>query len=269
MGDNDAMIGQLASRVMRLNQRVCGMEALRLMEVRDCHPLSVAPLSVLRGPRIPLDFRAQFGEDALVWEILGKPLSGFFIEAGAFNGVRYSVTYALEAMGWRGLLVEPQFNKAHECGKIRTNSKVVCAALGPPGSCGETDFTITHDAHGGAFSYVGGLPGQDEFVAGRAVPTTQTKVPYTTLADILGTMPAVEVDLAVIDTEGSEHGVILGLGPIRPRLMIVEDMNSGGSAALSALLSGMGYIDGGWVQCNRVFVRKDQDALLQNLYGLQ
>src|SRR5258708_7583815 len=59
-----------------------------------------------REPVMPIEFTSQFGEDLLAWTLLGQPTNGFFIEAGAFDGYRYSVTYPLETMGWKGLLVE-------------------------------------------------------------------------------------------------------------------------------------------------------------------
>src|SRR5438045_2172687 len=68
-----------------------------------------------RSPRIPIEFTSQFGEDLLIYDLFDGKFDGFFIEAGAFDGYRYSATYALEAIGWSGLLVEPIPQRAEQC----------------------------------------------------------------------------------------------------------------------------------------------------------
>jgi hypothetical protein len=52
-----------------------------------------------------VEFRSQCGEDALIWDAFNGQLDGFYIEVGAFNGYDFSVTYALDCIGWNGLLI--------------------------------------------------------------------------------------------------------------------------------------------------------------------
>ena len=52
-------------------------------------------------------YKAQFGEDRILWQVFRRRPSGYFIEVGAYDGVTLSNTYFLEQMGWCGLLVEP------------------------------------------------------------------------------------------------------------------------------------------------------------------
>ena len=78
--------------------------------------------------------RSQTGEDALLWELLGDREGGFFVEAGAFDGYTFSVSYLFECVGWSGLLVEPVVHRAAECSVRRKSSRVVAAALSRPGS---------------------------------------------------------------------------------------------------------------------------------------
>ena len=55
---------------------------------------------------------------------------GFYIEAGAVNGVWQSNTLLLETkLGWTGLLVEPDYNLYLECLKSRSNNFIHHAAL--------------------------------------------------------------------------------------------------------------------------------------------
>jgi len=52
-------------------------------------------------------YRAQFGEDRILWQVFKRRHHGYFIEVGAYDGITLSNTYFLEQMGWTGLLVEP------------------------------------------------------------------------------------------------------------------------------------------------------------------
>ena len=64
--------------------------------------------------KLPLKFQSQWCEDILLYNLFKKKPTGFYIEIGAFDGVRLSNTYFFECIGWTGLLVEPQpiqFNK--------------------------------------------------------------------------------------------------------------------------------------------------------------
>lgn len=59
---------------------------------------------------------SQAGQDRFVWEVLRHPESGTFLDIGANHPVEKNNTYALEQMGWRGILVE---NDAHCANLIR------------------------------------------------------------------------------------------------------------------------------------------------------
>ncbi|KAI9030548.1 hypothetical protein DFJ74DRAFT_702840 [Hyaloraphidium curvatum] len=51
-------------------------------------------------------FHSQFGQDSLVYSLLGNQSNGFFVESGALDGVWDSNTLFMETVGWTGLLVE-------------------------------------------------------------------------------------------------------------------------------------------------------------------
>src|SRR2546430_9729205 len=84
--------------------------------------------------------RSQTGEDALLWDLLGDRESGFFVEAGAYDGYTFSVSYLFEAAGWTGVLVEPLGDRAAECTERRPASRVVNAAVSRPGSAATGAF---------------------------------------------------------------------------------------------------------------------------------
>ena len=78
--------------------------------------------------RLDYLFRAQFGEDRLLWQIFRERSTGYFIEVGAYDGVQLSNTYFLEQMGWHGLLIEPIESLCQQADQNRRRSKAIHAA---------------------------------------------------------------------------------------------------------------------------------------------
>lgn len=206
----------------RLRQRVSGLEAAKAI-----------------GSSRPIDFRAQFAEDSVIWELLDGQTTGFFIEAGAFNGYDLSVTYALEAIGWTGLLVEPIPERAAECKARRPGSRVVNAALSS--TIGTASFRVSDDQYGGMLSAIGDAP-------------ESIQVPMTTLDALLADHVR-PIDAVIIDVEGSELDVLRGfnLQRFRPRILIVEDNTRGKNTALDEHMADQPYRLLTWCEMNRVY----------------
>jgi FkbM family methyltransferase len=210
-----------------------------------------------KQPVYPLEFRAQFGEDALIWLLTGAPLNGFFIEAGAFDGYNASVTYALECIGWRGLLVEPNPVRAEECRTRRIGSRVVQAALGA--ASGETTFVITDDKTRGMFSHVPDGSGKRKTVPHAGTIT----VPLTTLDELLRDQET-DIDAVSLDVEGLELAVLRGFDVARhrPKLLLVEDNPRRPSALLAGHMDALPYVQLLWLRVNRVYARIDLAAVM-------
>jgi FkbM family methyltransferase len=206
-----------------------------------------------RSPVHPLEFRSQFGEDALIWMLSGRQLDGFFIEVGAFDGYNYSATYALECLGWTGLLVEAIPERAAECRARRPHSRVVHAALGDNAN-GTTSFTVTEDDYGGMFSYTPEALREKHKTVARSREVT---VPRTTMNELLRGHRG-EIDAAVIDVEGSELPLLAGfdLDALRPKMLLIED-NVRTDPALADYMTGLPYTQLAWLRVNRVYVRND------------
>jgi FkbM family methyltransferase len=216
-----------------------------------------------RKPAMPIEFRAQFGEDLLIYDMFDGKADGFFIEVGAFDGYNYSVTYALEAMGWKGLLIEAIPDRAAECKARRANSRVVNAALSRRGSTGETSFTITADQYGGMLSYH--TTTAQHLSGTKEAPKTVVTVPLTTMDDLLKDNPPTaaggtgEIDVASIDVEGGEVPLLQGfdLHKHRPKVLLLEDNSRGADTALRDYMSTQPYVMCGWLEVNAVYVRAD------------
>lgn len=220
-----------------------------------------------RTPRLPLAFRSQFGEDCALWELLGGQLDGFFIEAGAFDGVAFSVSYALEAVGWTGLLVEAIPERYEQCRAARPNSRVVHAALSRRGSTGTAMFNVVKDQYGGMLSYLKPTP-QHAAATDPGVKREAVSVPLTSLDDLLKDHTG-GIDVAVIDVEGNELDVLDGFDLLRhkPRVLLLEDNSLGKDGRIPAYMGALPYSHIGWVGFNRVYARADQSEIMQRAGG--
>ena len=218
-------------------------------------------------PRLPLEFRSEWGEDVLLFDLFFPQAQGVYIEAGALDGRRNSVTWIFEALGWTGLLVEPIPERFEECRKARPGSTVVHGALGPAGATGTTTFVVPVDSehqlsayreHEGMFTeHVKGLER-----AGAA--TKRVEVPFTCLNRELENAGVSRVDFASIDVEGGEMDVLKGfdLARYKPRALVIEDLSLGDDRAVADHVTSQGYEQVMWIGANRVFVRRDDPELL-------
>lgn len=64
---------------------------------------------------------AQEGEDLILLDLLNNPTSGFYVDVGAFDPVRFSNTKIFYDRGWRGINIEPTLDKIKKFNKKRPN----------------------------------------------------------------------------------------------------------------------------------------------------
>lgn len=174
-----------------------------------------------------LSFAAS-GQDFALKPYLGKR-GGFFIEAGANDGIAQSNTYWYERFrGWHGLLVEPIPELADRCRRNRPGSRVVSSALVSadyPGNQIEMIFC-------GLMSQVDGARGSAEAdarcldVGARNAQVTpyHLSVPARTLTSLLDEIRPPKIDFFSLDVESFELSVLQGLDMERycPTYLLVE-----------------------------------------------
>lgn len=238
----------------RLRQRLYALEAKEKLEEMG------------RKPRFKIEFKSQMGEDVWIWDILAGQTEGFFIEVGAFDGYLLSVTYALEAVGWNGLLIEALPERAEQCRKRRPHSRVVHSALGRRGSHGTIPFINVHDAEGGTLSYIkpNVSTAHHKSIQGSRLKTETIDVPITTMNELLKDHTG-PIDIAMIDVEGAELDVLDGfdLDKHKPRLLILEDNSQGKDPALASYMSTKPYVFAGWLTINQLYIRADETKLIE------
>jgi len=245
---------QALTAITRCRQRIATLEAGNV-----CRESGVMPA-------FPIDFRAQFAEDQVVWEALGRPTSGFFIEAGAFDGRSFSVTYALEAMGWTGLLVEPHPVRSEECRRNRPRSRVVQTVLSAPGTKPSVEFVMVEDRYGGMLSYVPGSSQHAASIDKQNAVRTNVTVPACTLDSLLADHRG-PIDLVSLDVEGHEVEALRGfsLSKWKPRLLLIEDDQNNPREDISRHMHDQPYRHACWVECNRLYITNAEPHLVDGL----
>lgn len=192
---------------------------------------------------------SQVGQDAYVRQLLPYD-DGFFVEAGAADGLIYSNTLLFAQAGWHGLLVEPLDHFFAECVKNRPESLVVRGVLDSVEK--EVDFWeragyISGTVAAGTDHNPRQARIKKQLKKARAVGHIVRRETCT-LDSLLDVMKAPNViDYLSLDTEGSE-GRILAHFPFSRyafKVMTIERPK----ADLRALLAGHGY----------VIVREDRD----------
>jgi FkbM family methyltransferase len=230
-------------------ERLRPNKLLTRWRLRASEAEATARWRVAAGGRPRPEARSQNGEDALLWDLVGDREQGFFVEAGAYDGYEFSVSYLFECSGWSGLLVEPLADRAAQCAERRRNSRVVNAALSRPGAPKTASFTRD------SIEWYSKLAPAGE---GGDI------VPVTTLDELLDGHTG-GIDFVVLDLEGHELAALEGfdLARWRPSVLLLEDNDAGGSVRRHVEKRGYAYVL--TFAQNDLFVRADERSLAQRL----
>jgi FkbM family methyltransferase len=134
------------------------------------------------GSDLGVNWYSEVGQDEWVHSL--HPTPGYFVDVGAYDGVAYSNTYALEQLGWSGLCVEPESDAFGRCQAARS-CPVMCVAA--------SDYD-------GRIPFDGAVVGRGHYVAAAR-----------TLDHMLAEVEATQVDYLSIDVEGHELAVLAGI----------------------------------------------------------
>ena len=141
--------------------------------------------------------------------------NGFYIEAGANDGITQSYTYELEKLGWNGILVEPSITSFQKCLLNRSIKNLFY-------NCALTDnndiYKIKGDFNGSLMSSIDGqrLSNNNNNIIEVQAKTITKILDENNLTD--------NIDLFSLDVEGYELNGLKGLDfkRFKPKYFVIE-----------------------------------------------
>lgn len=195
---------------------------------------------------------------------------GYFVEAGANDGMTQSNTLLLERkFGWRGLLVEPCIQSYNKCKMIRGNNPLNTVVHGALVSSDDIktvsgDFVATANTvdYDSLMNSIGGTRKREN--------RPLVEVPSYTLSALYKQYNLPNIDLMSLDVEGYEIEVLKGIdlsASWAPKVFLIELYNNEKEEVFSMLepyykncgnFTNYKKDDPTWVEHNDyLFIRKD------------
>lgn len=169
---------------------------------------------------------SQYGEDDILDRFFGEQITGFFVEAGALDGVYLSNTLLFERQGWQGILCEPDKRYHDALRASRPCSACYDVALVAEGP---SRVVTLHESSAEALSTIS--PARSAVMQAEGIQILNTyEVQAVTLHHLLTLHHFVEpmhdgeIDLISIDTEATSHETLAGarIDYWRPRVVLIE-----------------------------------------------
>lgn len=240
-------------------QRKYDLQQQQLIELKKA-----ITLKEIESLRLPAKMPSQHGEDVLLGQFFDFKASGFFVEVGAFDGVELSNSYFFEALGWEGILIEPNPNYFKQYAEKRPYSRHINAAvLG--GDQDKAQLTMVADAP--ALSYSETSVAHRSRVEKVAGNLEVINVDCVKLSDVLKDYSG-DIDFISIDVEGAELSVLqtLDFDQHRPAVFVIEDNSAGKDSSVSDFLGSKGYEKRFLLGCNDFYLAKDDTRELKLTY---
>ena len=185
-------------------------------------------------------FHSQGGEDSIVLKyFFSQPLKcgGTFVEMGAFNGLKSSISLFFERhLNWKGLLIEANPANYELVLKNRPNTTSFGAAAGY--------------CPGGAINFTGDLAKghfidkkMNSFLRAENKPVIQ--VPCLPLGSLLKRAGLEQIDYFILDVEGAEYSVLKTMNWTIPVKVWIVEMNHSPNKPIIDIFAEHGYYDSG------------------------
>lgn len=178
------------------------------------------------GEKKQLNNQMGYGLNNL--DIMVKPYiehikNGFYVEAGANNGIWQSNTKILEEGGWTGLLVEPNKVLCEQCRHNRPNSIVENFALVSE-AYSEPEIEGWFDQQDYNHSLMGRIAADNEYRNDNDRVGNIIKVPVTTFNRLFKKHGITKIDFMSLDAEGYEIQILSGLdfSKFAPAFLLLE-----------------------------------------------
>jgi FkbM family methyltransferase len=208
---------------------------------------------------------AQNMEDYHLDLVFGDQADGTYVDVGGGHPVADNVSFWFYLKGWRGLVVEPQYELATIYQGVRPRDHTVACLAGR--ADGEAEFHVVDKLHGFSTTVRERAAGAAQFGAGY----TTVRKPVRTLATLCAEAGLTRIDFLKIDVEGAEADAIAGMDfkRWRPRVVVVEAVAPGSMAeawtAWEPALVAAGYRFAFFDPLNRFYVADEAAGLAQRL----
>jgi FkbM family methyltransferase len=204
-------------------------------------------------------YYSQHGEDYLLWQLFQNQPSGYFVEVGALDGLRFSNTYSFEQAGWQGICVEAHPDYIDLLNKNRPASINIFAAAAER----DGEVTFYTNSRGSLSTLDPSLEAHFASTYGESFTGFEpVTVPMRRLDSILSEHNApTDLEVVSIDVEGAEMRVLAGLDLRRysPRILIIE-ASASDFLEITSHMEKMGYIYARHLRSNIFFCRDAQDV---------
>ena len=212
----------------------------------------------LRKKNCRNDGHSQYGQDQVVFDLLGKPKTGVFIDIGANDGLTISNSLLFEEKGWQGICIEPHPTIFNE---LENNRKCHCVNACIADKDGWVDFlAVEGPSHmlSGIYSFMDPHHREriDEEIAENGGNKTIIKVEALTPATLLKRFSITEIDFLSVDTEGCEFPILQTFNFDENPASVISVENGSRSASLFKFLSFRGYSLHQCIGCDEVYIRK-------------
>ncbi|MCF7817353.1 MAG: FkbM family methyltransferase [Kiritimatiellales bacterium] len=211
-----------------------------------------------RKHNIRKDGHSQYGQDTTVFDLLGQPANGVFLDIGANDGVSLSNTLLFEEKGWSGVCVEPHPVMFEQL-KENRNCHLLNACIS--GSDGMVGFLVVE-------GYANMLSGIAEFIDEHHIKRidndiaehggSKRTVEIEALAphSLLKRFGIDRVDYLSIDTEGCELAILKNFDFKQIPVQIIGVENGTRSPELFRYMCSIGYELVKCVGCDEIYRRK-------------
>ena len=217
-------------------------------------------------------FHGEYYEDYVLSSVLDGVDKGTYIDVGANHPIENNVTDLFYERGWHGITIEPNPMFVPLYAKLRPRD--VHLNLGIASAGGTLTFYTVKDPPGGDGTYEQAeLSSFDPAVAERwrkaGLGVSESRVPVTTLNQVLQQRPLPEITIMSVDVEGFEKQVLesIDLRRHRPLVLIIEACLPGTEtpsyAAWEDILLQAEYAPAMSDGLNRYYVPRDRKDLLE------
>lgn len=164
-------------------------------------------------------YYSQNLEDVMLWRALHDVKGGFYIDVGAWEPKRDSVTKAFYDKGWHGINIEPNKQNYEMFVADRPRDINLNIAVGKTNEA----LPFFHVSTSGLSTLNADIAKHHE---GQNLTVTQNTVSVFTLADICKNHVTDNIHFLKIDTEGTEGDVLLGMDfkKFRPWILVIESI---------------------------------------------